>query len=210
MRMVKVKICGITNLEDALAAADLGADMLGFNFYEGSKRYVEPAEAAKIIIGLDGRVDPVGVFVNADLGTIQRTVEAAGFAAVQLHGDETPEFVHEVARTCCVPVIKALRVSPGFLVEVVREFSADSILLDVFSPAAFGGTGERFDWRVAVAAKEYTDRLFLAGGLTPENVAAAVELVRPYAVDVASGVESSPRKKDAKKMEAFIRNARGI
>ena len=104
MRMVKVKICGITNLEDALAAADLGADMLGFNFYEGSKRYVEPAEAAKIIIGLDGRVDPVGVFVNADLGTIQRTVEAAGFAAVQLHGDETPEFVHEVARTCCVPV----------------------------------------------------------------------------------------------------------
>lgn len=208
--MVKVKICGITNLEDALAAADLGADMLGFNFYEGSKRYVEPAVAAKIINGLDGRIDPVGVFVNADIDTIKRTVEAAGLAAVQLHGDETPELVHEVARTCGMPVIKALRVSPGFLVEVIREFSADSILLDVFSPAAFGGTGERFDWRVAVAAKEHSDRLILAGGLTPENVAAAVELVRPYAVDVASGVEFAPGRKDANKMEAFIRNARGI
>lgn len=208
--MVKVKICGITNFEDAKAAADLGADMLGFNFYEGSKRYVDPAEAAKIINGLDGRVDPVGVFVNADIDTIQRTVVEVGLAAVQLHGDETPEFVHEVARTCGMPVIKALRVSPGFLVEVVREFSADSILLDVFSPAAFGGTGERFDWRVAVAAKEHSDRLILAGGLTPENVAEAVELVRPYAVDVASGVEAGPRKKDAIKIQAFIRNARGI
>lgn len=208
--MVKFKICGITNLEDALAAADLGADMLGFNFYEGSKRYVEPAVAAKIINGLDGRIDPVGVFVNADIDTIKRTVEAAGLAAVQLHGDETPELVHEVARTCGVPVIKALRVSPGFLVEVIPEFSADSILLDVFSPAAFGGTGERFDWRVAVAAKKHTDRLFLAGGLTSENVAEAVELVRPYAVDVASGVEFAPGRKDAAKMEAFIRNARGL
>ncbi|MBX3268119.1 MAG: phosphoribosylanthranilate isomerase [Acidobacteria bacterium] len=208
--MVKVKICGITNLEDALAAADLGADMLGFNFYEGSKRYVEPAVAAKIINGLDGRIDPVGVFVNADIDTIKRTVEATGLTAVQLHGDETPEFVHEVAETCGTPVIKALRVSPGFLVKLIREFSADSILLDVFSPAAFGGTGERFDWNIAVAAKEHTDRILLAGGLTPKNVAEAVELVRPYAVDVASGVEAGPRKKDAIKIKAFIRNARGI
>ncbi len=208
--MVKVKICGITNFEDARAAADLGADMLGFNFYEGSKRYLEPAVAAKIINGLDGRVDPVGVFVNADIDTIQRTVVEVGLAAVQLHGHETSKFVSKVAETCGMPVIKALRVSPGFLVEVIREFSADSILLDVFSPTAFGGTGERFDWSIAVAAKEHTDRLILAGGLTPENVAEAVELVRPYAVDVASGVEFAPGKKDAKKMEAFIRNARGI
>ena len=208
--MVKVKICGITNLEDAQAAADLGADMLGFNFYEGSKRYVEPYTAAEIFNGLDGRIEPVGVFVNADIAAIRRTVEAAGLAAVQLHGDETPEFVREVAETCDVPVVKALRVSPSFRMDVIPEFSADSILLDVFSPAAFGGTGERFDWNVAVAAKEHTERLFLAGGLTSENVGAAVELVRPYAVDVASGVEFAPGKKDAKKMEAFIRNAKGI
>lgn len=208
--MVKVKICGITNFEDAQAAADLGADMLGFNFYRGSKRYIEAALAAEIINSIDGRVDSVGVFVNADIDTIQRTVEATGLAAVQLHGDETPEFVRDVAETCGVPVVKALRVSPDFRAEMIREFSADSILLDVYSPAAFGGTGERFDWSIAVAAKEYTDRLFLAGGLTPENVAAAVELVRPYAVDVASGVEIAPGKKDAAKMNAFIRNAKGI
>ena len=208
--MVKVKICGITNFEDAQAAADLGADMLGFNFYEGSKRYAEPETAAKIINRIDGRVEPVGVFVNADIDTIRRTVEAAGLAAVQLHGDETPAIVREVAETCGVPVVKALRVSPSFRVEMIPEFSADSILLDVFSPAAFGGTGERFDWNVAVAAKEYTERLFLAGGLTPENVAAAVELVRPNAVDVASGVEIAPRRKDAAKMNSFIRNAKRI
>jgi phosphoribosylanthranilate isomerase len=115
-----------------------------------------------------------------------------------------------LARTCSMPVIKALRVSPDFHVDLIREFSADSILLDVFSPAAFGGTGERFDWRVAVATKEHSDRLILAGGLTPDNVAEAVELVRPYAVDVASGVEAGPRKKDAIKIQAFIRNAKGI
>jgi len=207
--MVKVKICGITNFEDAQAAADLGADMLGFNFFEGSKRYVERSTAAKIIRGLDDRVDPVGVFVNAEIDTIQTTVEKTGLAAIQLHGDEEPEFVATVAKTCGVPVIKALRVTPDFSVEVIRDFPVDSILLDVYSTAAFGGTGERFDWNIAVAAKQFSDRLFLAGGLTPDNVAEAVELVRPYAVDVASGVESAPGKKDPIKMEAFIRNARG-
>lgn len=208
--MVKVKICGITNFEDAQAAADLGADMLGFNFFEGSKRYVERSTAATIIRGLDDRVDPVGVFVNAEIDTIQTTVEKTGLAAIQLHGDEEPEFVATVAKTCGVPVIKALRVTPDFSVEVIRDFAADSILLDVYSTAAFGGTGEWFDWNIAVAAKQFSDRLFLAGGLTPDNVAEAVELVRPYAVDVASGVESAPGKKDPIKMEAFIRNARGI
>ena len=208
--MVKVKICGITNLEDALAAAELGADMLGFNFYEGSKRYIELTEAAKIIRDLNGRVDSFGVFVNADLDTIQRTVEEASLTTVQLHGEETPESVARISETCGVPVIKTIRVSADFRPEDVRDFPADSILLDVYSPDAYGGTGERFDWNIAVAAKQYTNRLFLAGGLAPENVAEAVELVRPYAVDVASGVESLPGKKDAIKMEAFIRNARGI
>ncbi len=208
--MAKVKICGITNLEDALAAVELGADMLGFNFYTGSKRYVEPATAADIVENVASRAETIGVFVNADMEAIQRTVDIVGLSAIQLHGDETPEFVAKISEACGVPVIKAIRVSADFCPEEVRDFPADSILLDVFSPAAFGGTGERFDWNIAVAAKEHTDRLFLAGGLTPKNVAEAVKLVRPYAVDVASGVESSPGKKDAKKMEAFIRNAKGI
>lgn len=207
--MVKVKICGITNIEDALAAADLGADMLGFNFYNGSKRYIEPATAAGIVKRLESCIESIGVFVNADLEDIQRTVDTVGLTAVQLHGDETPEFVAKISEACGVPVIKAIRISADFRPEDVRDFPADSILLDVYSPDAYGGTGERFDWRIAAELRQHVERLFLAGGLTPENVAAAVELVRPYAVDVASGVESSPRKKDAKKMEAFIRNAKG-
>ncbi|MBK9165688.1 MAG: phosphoribosylanthranilate isomerase [Acidobacteria bacterium] len=208
--MVKVKICGITNLEDALATAELGADMLGFNFYSGSKRHIELATAAGIVKRLESGIESIGVFVNADMEAIQRTVDIVGLTAVQLHGDETPEFVAKISEACGVPVIKAIRVSADFRAEAVRDIPVDSILLDVYSPEAYGGTGEQFDWRIASEVRQHVERLFLAGGLTPKNVGEAVKLVRPYAVDVASGVESSARKKDAKKMEAFIRNAKGI
>lgn len=206
--MTKVKICGITNLEDAFAAVELGADMLGFNFYEKSPRCIESYTAKAIVAELPNAVEKIGVFVNMEEYRIGEFVDLVGLTFVQLHGEEDGTYINELRANTDALVIKAVRVGQGFEIDSVLEFGADAILLDSYSAGTYGGTGECFDWSAANEVKELVPALYLAGGLMPENVADAVRTVRPYAVDVASGVESSPGKKDPKKLEEFIRNAK--
>lgn len=204
--MVVVKICGITNLADALAALEAGADALGFNFWRGSRRFVEPRAAGEIIRALPSSVVCVGVFVDEEgPESVARAAGVSGVGAVQLHGAESPEYCAALEG---LTVIKALRVGPGFRVESAAEYPADAILLDAFADGVPGGTGKTFDWAVARDTVARVARLYLAGGLTPENVGAAVAAVGPYAVDVCSGVESAPGRKDAGLVRAFVRAAR--
>lgn len=204
--MVQVKICGITNLEDARAAVEAGADALGFNFWPRSKRYVTPARAREIIEALPPGVLLVGVFVNEEgPEEVARKVSESGVGAAQLHGDETPEFCRRLRG---LMLIKALRVGEGFRAEAAAGYGAEAILLDAFSTEERGGTGRTFDWSVAKTTRALVPKLFLAGGLTPENVAEAVRAVKPYGVDVCSGVESAPGRKDFARMRRFIEAAR--
>lgn len=205
--MVKVKVCGITNLDDALSAVEAGADALGFNFYARSPRSVAPEEARRIILKLPPTVLSVGVFVNeVDAATVARVADAAGVGAVQLHGDETPEYCALVGAR---RVIKALRVGNDYEPECATLYPARSILLDAFSAHARGGTGETCDWTRARRTGELVAELYLAGGLRPENVAEAIVAVAPFAVDVCSGVELAPGKKDAARVRAFVCAVRG-
>lgn len=206
--MVKVKICGITNLGDAATAARLGADMLGFNFCEKSPRFITPNAARDIIREVKAPTMNIGVFVDESEDTVVKIAETTGLSGIQLHGNESPDLVSKLRARTKLFVIKALRVGPDFLPETAAEFETDAILLDAYSPSVYGGTGEMFDWKVAKTVKYRTKRLFLAGGLKPGNVADAVSLLRPFAVDVASGVESSPGIKDPKRVESFIRIAK--
>jgi phosphoribosylanthranilate isomerase len=200
--MVKVKVCGITNLEDALAAVEAGADALGFNFYKRSPRYLTPTDARRIISELPPDVLCVGVFVNEDSAAkVARMASEAGVSAVQLHGDESPEYCAELGGQ---RVIKALRVGRDFAPERAAQYRAESILLDAFSAGARGGTGETCDWELARRTRETVAQLYLAGGLTPENVARAIAAVEPYAVDVCSGVELAPGRKEASRVRAFV------
>lgn len=204
--MILVKICGITNLPDAKAAQEAGANMLGFNFYDRSLRRISTAEAAQIRRTLPAELQTVGIFVNAKPAEIASLQSLLRFHAVQLHGDEPPATVSEVART--VPVIKAFRVAADFLVVTLDKYhDAFAFLLDGARAGQFGGTGAAADWNVARRAAT-AHRVILAGGLTPENVGAAIRSVRPYAVDVASGVESKPGKKDHAKLKEFIAEVR--
>ncbi|HEX3558706.1 MAG TPA: phosphoribosylanthranilate isomerase [Pyrinomonadaceae bacterium] len=206
--MALVKICGITNAEDALAAVEAGADLLGFNFYSKSPRYISPREARRIAEALPRSVARVGVFVNEDgPEAIARAVSEADVGAAQLHGDETPEFC---ARLVEISVIKALRVGRGFSVERASLYKTDALLLDAYVKDAWGGTGQTFDWSVARRTREVVAKLFLAGGLTPENVAEAVREVRPFAVDVCSGVETSPGRKSYELMRNFVEAVRAV
>lgn len=204
--MVRVKVCGITSLDDALAAVEAGADALGFNFYRRSPRYVAPSEARRIVDGLPAGVLCVGVFVNEDgPEAVARAAEESNVAAVQLHGDESPEFCAALGGR---RVIKALRVGESFAPEEAARYPVGAILLDAFSRSARGGTGETFDWTLARRTRRHAARLYLAGGLTPANVAEAVRAVRPYAVDVCSGVELSPGRKSAELVRRFAAAAR--
>ena len=204
--MILVKICGITNWPDAKAACDAGADMLGFNFYEKSLRRVSTVEAATMRAKLPSGVQPVGLFVNAKPSEINSLHAFVRFTAAQLHGDETPTVVSEVTRT--VPVIKAFRVAADFSLSTLDKYhDAFAFLLDGSRAGQFGGTGVTADWNVARRAVA-AHRIILAGGLTPENVGAAIRSVRPYAVDVASGVESKPGKKDHARLKQFIDEVR--
>jgi phosphoribosylanthranilate isomerase len=206
--MILVKICGITNWPDAKAACDAGANMLGFNFYEKSLRRVSTVEAATMCAKLPAGVEPVGLFVNAKPAEIASLHAFVRFNAAQLHGDESPSIVSEVGRT--VPVIKAFRVAADFPLSTLdRYHEAFAFLLDGSRGGQYGGTGTAADWNVARRAAS-SHRIVLAGGLTPENVAAAIRAVRPYAVDVASGVETKPGKKDQAKVRAFIEEVRRI
>ena len=197
----KVKICGVTTVADALAAAAAGADMIGLNFYAGSPRHVTPVVAAEIARALPPFVLRVGVFVNPPVELVLRAIGDAGLNLLQFHGDEDSAFCTQFG----VMSVKALRVRDAASLPTLANFSTDALLLDAYSAAALGGTGEKFNWDLAVAAQQQFGKpIFLAGGLTPENVADAVRQVRPFAVDVASGVEAAPGKKDAAKMRAFI------
>jgi phosphoribosylanthranilate isomerase len=200
--MTSVKICGITNWRDAKLAVDLGAQFLGFNFYRQSARYIEPQAARRIIAKLPKDVSAVGVFVNERQDVVESIGYQARLDSVQLHGEELPRMVGSLAQA--YGVIKAFRVKRGFRAASLGKYpDAAAFLLDGFDAKKRGGTGKTFDWSVAVEAKRY-GFVFLAGGLTPENVAAAIRAAHPFAVDVASGVESSPGKKDAAKLKAFM------
>jgi phosphoribosylanthranilate isomerase len=200
--MVRVKICGITNLEDALLACELGADAIGLNFYNKSPRSISPFTASKIIQKLPPFVAIVGVFVNWQAAPVTTLAKALGLSAAQLHGDEPPKLVNEIAKK--VSVIKALHVGKGSALPPFAKYRGTTVfLLDAAHSGQYGGTGHTADWNLAhTAAKSH--RILLAGGLTPENVAEAILAVRPYAVDVTTGVESKPGKKDPAKLRAFF------
>ena len=204
--MTKVKICGITNLEDALSSLDAGADALGFNFFEQSPRYITPAAANEIVSKLPREILIVGVFVNSSLVEIETVLSSVPLGSIQLHGHEDPAFVRRAARTGA-KVIKAFRVRADFQPGMVSDYEAAQFLLDADS-RSFGGSGETFDWAAAIEFKNYSSQFYLAGGLTPDNVADAIRKVEPFAVDVCSGVESVRGKKDPMKVDAFVRNAK--
>jgi phosphoribosylanthranilate isomerase len=206
--MVKVKICGITNLSDARRAVEAGADFLGFNFYRQSSRYIAPAAARRIVRCLPENVAAVGVFVNEPESEMLAIARRVGLDYVQLHGDETAEIVSRMRRS--FRVIKAIGVRDSFRVSHLANFKrASSILLDGFDAHLHGGTGKSFDWKVAKSAGRKC-QIFLAGGITPENVAEAVSAARPFAIDVCSGVESRPGKKDAVRMRALVAAVRPL
>jgi phosphoribosylanthranilate isomerase len=213
--MVKIKICGITNLEDARSAIEAGADMLGFNFYRPSPRFVEPAEVKKIVEFLRSESDGmgitmVGVFVNeASPAAVADIVDEAGLNAVQLHGDESIEFCATTRQLLNGKLlIKVLRVTDTFAPAETLKYEADAIMLDAFHREMPGGTGQVVDWIVARAARELVPRLFLAGGLSPENIAEAIAEVQPFAVDACSSLETTPGQKSVERMKAFVRAAR--
>ncbi len=197
MTKVKLKVCGITSLPDALAAVAAGAEYLGFNFYRPSPRYLEPAAAWAIIAQLPPGVTSVGVFVNEpEPDSVLALMERSGVQFAQLHGDEDAEYCAEVGTA---RVIKALRVGADFVVHDVLEYPAAAILLDAYDKNLYGGTGRTANWALAHKAARLTT-VFLAGGLSPDNVVKAVRAVQPFAVDVNSGVESAPGVKDAGKL----------
>jgi len=208
MLIVKVKICGITNYEDASAAVDMGADLLGFNFYPKSPRFVTPEQATEIICRLPGFMDIAGVFVheagndeNESFGKINETIKHCHLNWVQLHGDESPQFCR-MFRSLNVRTMKALRVKSQNDIRLAENYFTDAILLDAFHPEKYGGTGLTFDWNIV---GHIGKRIFLAGGINPDNAAEAVKL-GVYGIDVCSGVEAKPGKKDHKKMKKLFEN----
>lgn len=206
--MVRVKICGITSRQDAFAALDAGADALGFNMIATSPRRISPPAARAIIRALPPLVTPVGVFAGAGPGAIRTQAAFCGFALAQVHGDEPPGLVGRIARS--LDVLKVIRVRDARDIAAAAQFRRARLLLfDAYAPGRLGGTGATFQWTLLRRHRPRTPFL-LAGGLTPANVAEAVRTVRPFGVDVASGVESSPRKKDVRKVRAFIRAAKHV
>jgi phosphoribosylanthranilate isomerase len=203
--MTRVKICGITNVDDALAAVRYGADALGFVFYPKSPRHITPEEARKIVAELPPFVTTVGVFVDESPGDVERLLDFVGLDCAQIHGEETPEDCR-IGRK----VIKAIRVREGRDVERIKDYLqvASAFLLDAYLPEAPGGTGRKFNWEHAARAKEFGRPVILAGGLTPENVEEAIKQVEPYAVDVSSSVEAEKGRKDHAKLRLFIERAK--
>ncbi len=201
----RVKICGITNSADAQAAVEAGADALGFIFYEKSPRYVTHQQAAEIARQVPAFIMRVGLFVNAEEDFILRAIGECGLTILQFHGDEPPEFCTQFG----LMSMKAFRMHGPETLEELPKYHTDAYLLDAYSSTMLGGTGEKFNWDLAVEAQKFGKPIFLAGGLTPQNVAEAVRKVHPFGVDVSSGVESAPGKKDHAKVKAFIAAVRG-
>ena len=204
MNPVRIKICGVTRLEDALAAARLGADALGFNFWPGSKRHLDAATARRIISRLPPFVTPVGVFVNQSEGEMRAIAGETGIQVFQLHGEEPPELCARLP----LPVVKAIPVDQVRTLSKLLSYEVQAFLLDTPS-RGYGGSGEPFDWSLAEGVSDVAP-VVLAGGLTPENVGAAIRAVRPWAVDVASGVESSPGVKNPGRMARFVSAVREV
>ncbi len=205
MKMIRIKICGITNLTDALKAVELGADALGFNFYPKSPRFISEEVAKEIIRKLPPFLVQVGIFVNKSLERIQKVVDSTGIQAIQLQGDESPDFCSQFSQ----PVIKAIRIKDQDSLKVIKDYQVSAFLLDSYSPGYYGGSGKAFDWSLAVEAQKY-GKIILAGGLNPNNIAEAIREVRPYGVDVCSGVEKEPGKKEHKKLKEFIQTVRSL
>jgi len=197
---VKVKICGIRSLEEAEAAINAGADALGFNFWPNSPRYTTPGAAKAVIGALSPIVSFVGVFVNDEAKRIAEIAAELNLNAVQLHGDEPPEFCESLS---AIKTIKAIRVGQDFDLNVIKRYATCMVLLDSNIKGSYGGTGQRFDWRIAIEAKQLA-RIILAGGLNSDNVWDAITHVRPAAIDVCSGVESEPGRKDFDKLTRFM------
>jgi phosphoribosylanthranilate isomerase len=200
--VTKIKFCGITNLDDAERAVTAGAWAIGLIFWPRSPRRCEPGAAVEIAAAVKRRAEAAGVFVNATLDHVAETAEAVGLTMLQLHGDEGPAYCAEAARRTGCKVIKAVRVRSGADVRALKPFHTDYHLLDSFTAGVPGGTGETFAWEIARTHRGRTP-VILSGGLTPDNVAEAIEAVRPFAVDVASGTEASPGTKDPEKLRAF-------
>jgi len=204
--MTFVKICGITNLADALVAVEYGADALGFNFYRPSPRYIRPELAREIIDEIPESILTVGVFVNEAPEDLKAIASEAKVSALQLHGDETPQYCSALDGWY---IIKALSVGADFHEQKVSEYDVDAILLDASHPKLRGGTGEVADWSVARRANRMGRRILLAGGLSPQNVGEAITNVNPYGVDACSGLEESPGKKDHERLKLFMKAIRG-
>ena len=200
---IKVKICGMTQLKDALFAVEQGADAVGFIFYKKSPRAVTMKTVREIITKLPPLVDTVGVFVNESAERVNKIADYCGLDMVQLHGEESPAFCRKIHRR----VIKVFRVKDLQSIKRLEKFPVSGFLLDTFSEDLHGGTGKPFDWNLALPAKKMGP-VILAGGLTPRNILQAVRQVRPYGVDVCSGVEKSPGIKDLEKVRAFLKNIR--
>jgi phosphoribosylanthranilate isomerase len=198
----KIKFCGVTNREDAERAAAAGAWAIGMIFWPHSPRRCEPAAAAEIASAVRRRVELVGVFVNPGLDQLAWTADTVGLSMIQLHGDEGPAFCGETARRTGCKVIKAMRVRSGADIQALIQYHTDFHLLDSYAPGKPGGTGETFAWELAAAHRGHVP-MILSGGLDAENVGDAIATVHPYAVDVASGVESIPGRKDPAKLKAF-------
>ena len=207
--LLKIKICGITNMPDAEAAVQAGADALGFMFYASSPRHITPDQASKIIRRLPPFVAKVGVFVNAPTPSVLDIARHCGLDTLQFHGDESPEECADPSLAAC-KCLKAFRMRDHSTLRELAPFAekVDAFLLDSYTPNQRGGTGARFNWDLAVEARSAGRPVILAGGLTPDNIAEAVAKVRPYGVDVSSGVEVRPGLKDSAKMENFVREAR--
>jgi phosphoribosylanthranilate isomerase len=206
--MTLVKICGITNLEDALAAVASGADALGFNFYQPSPRYITPQNARAIVDQLPDAVLTVGVFVNEELESVRSIATQAGLKALQLHGDESPEYCRQLAADNYV--IKTFTVAGSFDPQLAQMYEVQAIMLDTRDNNLRGGTGRVFDWSVAQQLRPLLPNLYLAGGLSPENVAEAVTTVRPYAVDACSSLELKPGIKSHERVSVFIDAVRSV
>ena len=202
----QVKICGVTNVADGLVAAEAGADLIGLMFYEPSPRHVTLARAAEISRALPRFLIRVGVFVNPSPDLVMQAISECQLTMLQFHGDETSDFCTRFG----LMSLKAIRVRDESSLQLLENYRTDAFLLDAHSPKGLGGTGEQFNWDLAVKAQAYGRPIFLAGGLTPENVAAAVQTVHPFGVDVSSGVESAPGKKDPAKVRAFIAAAKSV
>ncbi len=194
-----IKVCGLTQVNEALACVELGVQWLGFNCYQGSKRYLPPEAIAAIVGKLPPAVQTVGVFVNASAKEIEETLQRTGLHIAQLHGDESPGFAHALQ----APWFRAFRVADDLAEEEIRSYGQELFLLDAAQTGQYGGTGHAFDWKVATRLRDH-GKLLLAGGLRPDNVEEAVLQVKPFGVDVASGVESAPGRKDPQKVANFV------